>query len=149
MVPVEVPAATAAPAEVSADLAAVVAPPMAGLNQALADPSVTVDLGGVASGTALTDLGSEQLEFQQQGLHQVGSIEVASAEVTQDDPAAAPPTLVVKVCLDRSAVRVLDANGKDVTNAAAQPRVLQIWTMQSVDGAWKLTDRTFADELAC
>lgn len=149
MAPVDTPAATTAPDSVGDDVAAVVTPPLAGMNQSLADPSVTVDLSTVASGVALADVNSEQLEYQQQGLHQEGSITIASSQIVQNDEGATPPTMVIDVCLDRSGITVLDADGKDVGNPDAPTRVRQIWTMQSVDGAWKLVDRSFDDELSC
>lgn len=126
-----------------------VVPPVAGLSQALSDPSMPVKLESVASGLALEDLKAEVFSLGREGLHQVGSPEVVSAKVVKTNGKASPPTAVVNVCLDRSSVRVLDADGKDMGSVDAPARVLQVWTMASTDSGWKLVDRTFTKKLTC
>lgn len=126
-----------------------VVPAVAGLSQALSDPSVPVELESVAGGLALADLKAEVFTLSKEGLHQVGSPKVVSAKVVSTRVAASPPTVVVHVCLDRSAVKVLDATGKDMTNPSAASRVLQVWKMASTESGWKLVDRTFTRKLTC
>lgn len=131
------------------DASRIVSAPLAGLAQALADPAVPVDLSAVASGVALADLNAEVLSFAREGLQQVGTPEIVAAEVVSVDAEATPPTTLVNVCIDGSTVKILDADGKEMTNPAAPARVKQVWTMASTESGWVLVDRTFTDDLAC
>lgn len=140
------PGAKISPGKVVVEM---VAPPVAGLSQALSDPSVPVELASVADGLALEDLKAEVFTLGRDGLHQVGSPRVVSAKVVSTDKKGTPPTVVVRVCLDRSSVRVVDGDGKDMSNPGAPARVLQIWTMASTKSGWKLVDRTFTKKLTC
>lgn len=150
-VPVASPAATTEPTAIvpDADATEIIAAPLAGLSQALSDPTLPVDLSAVAQGLALGDFQAEIADFEQQGVHQVGTPTIISATVMQSDLVSTPPTATVNVCLDRADVQILDAQGNDVRDPAAPTRILTVWSMAQVDGSWKLTDRTFTDQLTC
>lgn len=150
-VPVASPAATTEPTALvpESDATEIILAPLAGLSQALSDPAVPVDLAAVAQGLALGDFQAEIADFEQQGVHQVGTPMIISATVIQSDLVATPPTATVNVCLDRSDVQILDAQGTDVRDPAAPTRILTLWSMALIDGSWKLTDRTFTDQLTC
>lgn len=151
-VPVKTPASKVEPSVVakSKNGSEIVTPPVAAVDQALLDPAVPVDLGEIAARAALVDINSQTTEFVREGLHQVGSVKVKSAKVLKvREKKGRPVTAVVRVCLDRSDVKVLDADGKDMSNPEAAPRVRQLWTMESTESGWKLVDRTFDNKLTC
>lgn len=147
-VPVETPPATTDAAEVvlDSDAAELVMPPLAALGQGLKDPAVPVDLSSVAADGALGDLQNEIEQFDMDGLRQVGDPQIVAATVISRDTDDA--TAEIDVCLDRSAVDVVDTNGRTIA-VTGPDRVRQIWTVALRDGVWKLTQRTFTDELEC
>lgn len=149
-VPVETPPSTITEdvVTVDADATEIVSPPLAAMGQALKNPDVPVEFEMVADGAALGDLRSEAEQHRQDSTQQRGEPTIVSATVISRDDEADPATVTVEMCLDRSAVTLVQADGS--TLPAAEPtRVRQLWTMAPLDGEWKLLDRGFTDELEC
>lgn len=106
-------------------------------------------LAAVVAGAALGTIQNTAAEYATLGWTQRGVPEVVSTEVVGLEEDAEPPTATVRVCLDFTDVDVVDSSGSSVLDPDAQQQVLQIWTLQLVDGRWVLVEQGFSAELSC
>lgn len=119
---------------------------LAGAHTVLAQPEVARDMSQVLSGTALEDFDNQRLELEASGLHMEGNPKVVSSREV-DSPQ--PGTVVKEVCVDNSAVRTVDENGKEVATPAGQERSRMLLTYVEADGAWTLSKLSFPDDPNC
>ncbi|OLT41882.1 hypothetical protein BJF86_02425 [Serinicoccus sp. CNJ-927] len=103
----------------------------------------------VAGGGLLSDIEASVLEYTENGWTQEGTPELVSSTVLELDQQADPPTALVEVCLDHSAVRVLDANGQSLTDESAAQRVPSVLSLAFQDDRWIAVGQAFTDESTC
>lgn len=122
---------------------------VADVGDVLADPSSEeeVDLATV-TGAALEDLRNQVIEYEASGWRVVGEPRVVRHRVVRyyEDPEVA----VVRACVDNSAVRVVDAQGRTVPGSrSASPRSLNVFTLVRVDGRWAVGEQRLATRPDC
>ncbi|CAG7606959.1 hypothetical protein ACFPZL_04995 [Leucobacter soli] len=147
--PVPEPASTASPDELGDDVEALIAPFIAAEAASRSDPSTPLAFEDVAAGDALEDLKLDAFEFSENGMVQSGAPTVVSAEVEDYDADASPPTAVVRLCLDFSKVDIQAPDGQSVKSSDAPQRVPSLLTLQSIEGRWLVTARSYPDESSC
>ncbi|MGA8995473.1 MAG: hypothetical protein WB441_14320 [Nocardioidaceae bacterium] len=118
----------------------------------LSAPRRSKPTGGAATdqvgGTALAQLVNQAAELAQNGQRVVGRPRVVSSVVT--GRTVDPPTLTLAVCLDNSAVRVLDAQGTPLPrNPTADRPTRNILTLAQRAGRWVVVDQGFPDDPDC
>lgn len=107
---------------------------------------VKVVLSDVATGAIVKELGNEQLELDSNGWTQTGQSVVDSVKVLRTTDHGA----TVQACIDSSAVKLLDSEGKPIGTPSADRRALNIYTLvQNTDGTWQVADRSFPDNPTC
>ena len=110
-----------------------------------------IDFTQVAVGAALGALEAQAQEFASNGWQQSGAITVVGKATTSKLPTDGQPQLAVTVCLDSSAVTIVDNTGASVL-AAAPPgtrKNLNTYIVQDVSGTWLVVNHTFPTETAC
>lgn len=151
--PVEaLPAAVLAPEAVDDESAdELVVPVIETTSRLLSDP-IGLDAAGlesVAADESLAQARAQTAEYSVMGWRQVGSPQVVSARVLELSESSEPPRVEVEVCLDHSAVDLLDASGRSMVNPDAPMRVLTIFVLEFRDGGWVATDQQFPVETTC
>ncbi len=147
--PVPSPAPTIESLDVGGDGSALVEPFVLAESTSRESPETSFSLDEVAIGMALEDLTLAAFEFAENGIVQVGSPTIVSAEVMESDESAAPPVATVQLCLDYSEVGLETPSGESVKDPHAPSRVPSIVTLNRVDGRWLVSERTFPDEPTC
>lgn len=112
--------------------------------------------GGVASdphsfltGLALeADIDAQNL-FQSSGVRAVGTTALSSFRGLEASIETANPVIVAHVCIDVSQLRVVDANGRDVTPADRGDIVAQTVKLFHVGQDLKIADEASAEESSC
>ncbi|MDO4244207.1 MAG: hypothetical protein Q4C85_10725 [Actinomyces sp.] len=117
---------------------------LAGQAQALADP-VTADASTLLTDAALEEFRNQREEWESEQWHQEGAATVDGVEVLE----ASADSLTAQMCIDSSAVQVLDENGAQVRPADSPQRTRTIMTFVFVDGHWRLSGQSFAVEPDC
>lgn len=112
-------------------------------------PGSLPDLTGIATGALLGELEAVRAEYNNEGWSQIGAPEIVGLRVVQPPTTADPNDAVVEVCLDNSAVRIVDKNGVDVREPGSLQRVLNLYVLTFVDGRWVASDHTFPDDTTC
>jgi hypothetical protein len=82
------------------------------------------------------------------GLHVVGSPDLAQVRVQSLDSRGRPPTAVVEACVDSSDVRIVDDQGHTVPqprHGRSRQRFSLVWS----DGAWLIDSQEFPDDPSC
>lgn len=103
----------------------------------------------VAGGSLLDSIDVAVMEYAELDWAQVGTPELVSSTVLELQEDATPPTAQVEICLDHSAVDVVDPDGVSVLDEKAETRVKSMLTLDYVDGRWVAIAQDFADELSC
>ncbi|MFV4912944.1 hypothetical protein PFZ49_05100 [Microbacterium lacticum] len=122
---------------------------LASVTAALADPTAgdETSFAQAATGAYLTTLELQRQEWSDSGWHQEGAPLLTDPELQGPD---ADGRLTLSVCVDSSAVRVLDENGKDVRTSSGNPaRSRTVFTLQSDGNTWLIADETFAEDPDC
>lgn len=111
----------------------------------------TVGLENVAAGFVWGELQALATERAQLGYRQVGEATVTSTTVRSSDLTGAPPTIVLDVCIDATAVDIVDENGTSMKDRLYNPGVpvLHVYGAQYIDGLWKLTTHDIPDGGSC
>lgn len=148
--PPPVPASTAAPGPAGADDEDALALPFVAAEAAArSDPASPVQLSEVATGAALDDLEIGVRELAENGLSQVGTPELISAEIVDSETIDGTPTVVLRVCLDYSTVDLIRADGTSAKADDATERVSTDITMVQREGRWLASKRGFTDDATC
>lgn len=108
-------------------------------------PGATTDLSAIASDAILEDFANEAQELEANGWVRTGAATVASVVIRSHNRTTGD--VVVAACIDSTRVVTLDAAGEPL--AASTPRALNLYTLSSEAGAWRVVARTFPDETAC
>ena len=108
-------------------------------------PGDTTDLTAIASDAILEDFANEAQELEVNGWVRTGAASVASVAIRSQNRTTGD--VVVAACIDSSKVVTLDAAGTPLT--ASTPRALNLYTLSSEAGAWRVVARTFPDETRC
>jgi len=104
----------------------------------------------VASGAALSELQAQLLELDANDWTLQGTPTLENLTVTASDPGATPPTATVQVCVDSSDVTVIRPDGELAFTVDPQVvRALNIFSMQLIDGDWRVVEHTFPDDADC
>lgn len=121
------------------------------LEQATTETALTDVLADIAIEGYAEELQAQWLELNSQGWSVTGAPTVATLEITALDDASDPVTAEVLVCIDSSAVQIVDADGKSVGDPdAAMARALHRYTMiQADDGSWRVSSHAFPDNPEC
>lgn len=108
------------------------------------------ELDRVAKGYAKGELRAQSEEFHDRGWRQEGSAKVVAQHTVREDRHAHPPTVVVQVCVDSSALRVLGPDGKPAPGWAEKPkRVPNRYTMVRTHGSWKVRGHSYPKSATC
>ena len=124
-----------------------------GLSAALEQPDTAKKLrtavNDVAQEDYLEELEAQWQELEAYGWQAEGSPRVLSTKVRSQS--AKDRTAVISACIDSSAVRFLDADGKAINAKANRPGpATQIFTVQQgKDARWRIVDRSFPADPAC
>ncbi len=122
------------------------------LANVLSAPKSATDQGSRAgsargvTGTALAQLKSQAYELAENGLHLEGTPRIVSSAITRRT--TNPRTLTVSVCLDNSAVKLVDNAGKQQpsTSSARSRNTLELVQR---DGEWLVAGQSFPDNPDC
>lgn len=108
-------------------------------------------LESIAVGAAWGELQSLAVERSQLGYRQVGEATVTSSAATAVDLVGPPPTVELEVCIDSSAVDVVDASGRSLKDLLYDPdgAVLNVYIAQYIDGLWKIVSHDIPDGARC
>ncbi len=109
-------------------------------------PDDDVRVPGVV-GSALTDLMVTSDEYARNGWKVVGEPKVVAQQVVRRDEATG--SLVVRVCVDNSDVRVVEKDGSTVPNSAGGGRSLNVVTLFSADSEWVVQTQRVAARPDC
>lgn len=110
----------------------------------------TSGLEKVASGFVQGELQALAAERKRMGFKQVGDAVITSVKTRSVDLEASPPTVVLDVCVDATAIRVVDANGHPVTGLYQRDApTLNVYGAQYLDGLWKITTHDIPDSAPC
>lgn len=100
------------------------------------------------TGPALETLLNTESEYDQNGWRITGRAKVVSQQVVRRT--TDPKGLVLRVCVDNSGVKVVDADGKRVPNSRpTNPRTLNVLTLVPREGAWVVADERPAANPDC
>lgn len=141
------PPATATPGPLDAtQVESVTEDMLEALSVALADPE-HADLSAVMTGSALEAFENQREEWANEQWHQENAATVDGGEVmsTADDGTS----VTAQMCIDSSAVRILDDAGTDLNPADAPQRSAMILTYVLIDGRWLLSEQGFAEDPNC
>lgn len=110
-----------------------------------------VGIESIATGWVLGEVQSRAREQYDLGYRQTGEATVTQSTPTAVDLAASPPTITVKVCVDVSAVDVVDAAGKSLKAALYNPGrpTAHIYGAVFEDGTWKVSTHDIPDVQDC
>lgn len=107
-----------------------------------------VAIDAVAAGFVKGEIEALAAERRDLGYRQVGEARVVSVTPTSVDLAAAPPSMQLAVCIDASAIDVLDADGGSLKAELYNPGhpVLHLYGAQLIDGDWKIATHDIPDD---
>ena len=110
-----------------------------------------VDFTAVAAGVALGELEAQHQEFASNGWQQSGTVTVVGTPAVTTQGQGADQRITVVVCLDSSAVQLVDNTGATVLKAekAGTRKNLNNYVVQEVDGKWLVIDHSFPDDPHC
>lgn len=110
-----------------------------------------VDFTAVAYGVALGELEAQNQEFTSNGWQQSGTVVVVGTSTTTPLGDSGDEKIAVSVCLDSSAVQIVDNTGAAVLKAEkpGTRKNLNTYVVQNVSGAWLVVDHTFPDDPHC
>lgn len=110
-----------------------------------------IDFTAVAFGAALGELEAQNQEFSSNGWQQTGTVVVVGTATTSTQKRTGTPQVDVQVCLDSSAVQIVDDTGATVLKAEkpGTRRNLNIYAVQEVSGEWLVVNHTFPDDTHC
>ena len=116
------------------------------VSKALNDPEADPDLSTIASGSYLDSVKALNDQFVTEGLLQEGESRIEDVVVLEqlDDG-----KVRVQACVDSSDVRILDENGVDRRGAGTIDRSLTIFTLESAEGRWMISDETAGEPAEC
>jgi hypothetical protein len=137
-----VPAGDDAPATAGTDISPMATEPTASPSGAPADEPITPK----AASSTLTTLLEGFAQASKAG-DTVDLTAIASDAILDDLHNRSSGDVVVAACIDSTAVVTLDAAGTPLP--ASTPRALNLYTLSSETGAWRVVARTFPDETAC
>jgi len=152
-IPTPTPAPIGADAEQEVERATVAATTvLAAMDEigARSDGSVVgIDL--IATGFVLGELESYARQQLDLGYRQVGEAKVTSVQASDVVLDGTPPSMTLTVCVDVSAIDVLDAAGNSLKASLYNPGrpVKHVYGAQFVDGAWKLATHDIPDPQDC
>ena len=107
-----------------------------------------VAIDAVAAGFVKGEIEALAAERRDLGYRQVGQARVVSVTPTSVDLTAAPPSMQLAVCIDASAIDVLDADGNSLKAELYDPGhpVLHLYGAQLIDGDWKIATHDIPDD---
>ena len=110
-----------------------------------------VDFTVVAAGVALGELEAQHQEFASNGWQQSGTVTVVGTPAVTTQGQGLDQRITVVVCLDSSAVQLVDNTGATVLKAekAGTRKNLNNYVVQEVDGKWLVIDHSFPDDPHC
>lgn len=108
-------------------------------------------LKDVAVDAYAAELEAQWQELISQGWSIEGTPTLVSSEVTSLDSGSDPPTAAISACIDSSAVKMLDADGKQIgDDSATMPRALHLFTLvQGSDDIWRISSHSFPNDPTC
>lgn len=111
----------------------------------------TAGLERVATGFVEGELQALALEREKMGLKQVGKATIRSVKTHSMDLKASPPTIVLEVCIDSSAISLVDANGTSMKNllSNADAPVMNLYGAVYEDGVWKIKTHDIPANASC
>ena len=115
---------------------------------AYADPeqAQATDLSSVLTESALEEFDAKALEWTTEGLYSEGTPTIENPQVIEDDGAG---NVTVSVCVDTSAVRILNDAGTVLTDDTAMTRALTYLRFVKDGQNWKLAGYSFPDDPTC
>lgn len=116
-------------------------------SEVLAAPEDAIEPGNALASTALEDLQATAEEWGLLGYRQEG--QAVLSDVTVLNVSDTGETMEVLACVDSSNVRVVDENGKEVSDEQAPARSRSIFELQFIEGKWKVTNQSFPEDPEC
>ncbi|MGN5734313.1 hypothetical protein [Arthrobacter psychrochitiniphilus] len=109
------------------------------------------DFTAVAFGAALGELEAQNQEFSSNGWQQSGTVTVVGKPSTTTRKTAGIAEINVLVCLDSSAVKIVDDTGATVLKAEkpGTRKNLNNYVVQDVAGEWLVVNHTFPNDPHC
>ncbi|WP_026460549.1 hypothetical protein [Schaalia suimastitidis] len=111
----------------------------------LATPETASQASSHLGGNALESHQALVEQWSNEGLHQEGKPSLVQADLIEGGDSRQ----LWSVCVDTSQVRVLDENGVPMAAPEMPQRTRFVVTLEKLDGTWKLTDETFAEDPQC
>lgn len=110
-----------------------------------------VGLESIATGWVLGELQSKAREQYDLGYRQEGAAEVTSVTTTAAELAAVPATITLKVCVDVSAIDVVDAAGNSLKDSLYNPGrpVAHLYGAVFEGDTWKISTHEIPDVQDC
>lgn len=98
----------------------------------------------VSEGAALTHVQSQLAEQTSQGIRQVGVADIVELSVQEEYLYDDPPTVVVRACIDRSGVSVVDSHGgvlEEANPGDAAQRTLYTYVVKMKNDQWRVAEQ--------
>lgn len=110
-----------------------------------------VGLESIATGWVLGELQSKAREQYDLGYRQTGEADATSVTTTAIDLASTPATITLKVCIDVSAIDVIDAAGNSLKASLFNPGhpVAHLYGAVFEDEMWKISTHDIPDVQDC
>ncbi len=107
-------------------------------------------LADIAAGSYRAELEAQWLELEANGWSYTGAPAVTALEVLALEEDAEPATAELRVCIDSSDVRLVDADGEPVGSPeGVVPEAAHLFSLVREDDTWRVTARTFPDDPTC
>lgn len=109
------------------------------------------DYSGIAAGSALGELIAQFDEIQDNNWTQKGAARLAAVQGTDELTLDGKATRRVAICIDSSAVELMDQDGQVVLAAVAPGTrtALNYYDLQELDGSWRVVSHSFPDDPTC
>jgi hypothetical protein len=107
------------------------------------------DISDIVTGAMAAEVAATAAEFEAMGWTQSGTSDVVDLRVVRAPTPQEPLDAIVEVCLDDSAIQILDESGQNVRPADTPDRTLNIFVLRLVDETWLIASRTFPADADC
>lgn len=109
------------------------------------------DYSGIAFGAAKGELEASFTEYLANGWTQTGEVQVVGEPKVEEIDRNGTATQRVYICIDSSAIKVVEPDGHIVTPAAkpGTRKALNVYELQERDGKWLVVDHLFPNDPAC
>lgn len=118
---------------------------IAGASGALAEPDSDRDLSALFGREALEEYSALAAQWEREGLTQSGAPRILFQEVLS----AQEGLVSIRVCLDASGVEILDENGSPVGDPDTPARTATDFTLERIDGAWRIVRESIPEDPEC